>query len=116
MRDYIKYDIWIDGIEISVKIYKLTESFPDDEKFGITSQLRRAAVSISSNFAEGCSRSSEKEFKRFVEISLGSVFEVKTQLIISNKLGFVNDNRLKELILILDKIGKQLNTLRNKLK
>lgn len=116
MRDLTKYEVWIDGINPSVKIYDLTESFPEDEKFGITSQLRRAAISISSNIAEGCSRSSEKDFKRFVEISLGSAFEVKTQLIISSKLEFLEDGKFEELILILDKIGKQLNTLRNKLK
>lgn len=87
MRDYTKYEVWVDGIEISVRIYEITNSFPEHEKYGITSQLRRASVSISSNIAEGCSRSSEKDFKRFVEIALGSAFEVKRQLIISNKLG-----------------------------
>lgn len=116
MRDYTKYEVWNDGIEISVKIYNLTNSFPNEEKFGIVSQLRRASVSISSNIAEGCSRSSEKDFKRFVEIALGSAFEVKTQLIISGKLGFVSDENLKEIIESIDKLSKQLNALRNKLK
>jgi len=116
MRDFTKYDIWIEGIEFSVRIYALTGSFPDQEKFGLTSQLRRASVSISSNFAEGCSRSSEKEFKRFIEIALGSAFEVKTQLIISKKLGFVQEEDLNVLIDLLDKVSKQLNALRNKLK
>ena len=72
MRDFTKYEVWTDGIDLSVITYEITESFPDDEKFGISSQLRRAAISITSNFAEGCSRSSEKEFKRFVEIPLKS--------------------------------------------
>ncbi len=116
MRDFTKYDVWIEGIELSVKVYEITESFPDNEKFGISSQLRRAIVSISSNIAEGCSRSSENDFKRFVEISLGSAFEVKTQLIISNKLGYLKDDTLEELIIAIDKLSKQLNSLRNKLK
>lgn len=116
MRDYTKYDIWKDGIEVSVKIYELTNTFPSEEKFGIISQLRRASVSIPSNFAEGCSRSSEKEFKRFIEISLGSVFEMKTQLVISRKLDFLNEEELLELSSLIDKISRQLNALRNKLK
>ncbi|MEO9870193.1 four helix bundle protein [Ekhidna sp.] len=116
MRDYTKYDIWKGGIEISIKKYKLTKPFPEEEKFGIVSQLRRASVSISSNFVEGCSISSEKEFKRFIEIALGSVFELKTQLIISNKLGFTEERLLTELTEMIDKTSKQLNALRNKLK
>lgn len=116
MRDYTKYDIWIDGIEISLKVYEVTKGFPDEEKFGITSQVRRASISISSNFAEGCSRTSEKDFKRFIEIALGSAFELKTQLIISNKLGFLASNSLSELVEKIDKVSKQLNALRNKLK
>lgn len=116
MRDFTKYDIWIDSIEISVEVYRLTKKFPEDEKFGLTSQIRRASISISSNFAEGCSRTSEKDFKRFVEISLGSAFEVKTQLIISSKLGFVDTGKVEELIENIDKVSKQLNALRNKLK
>jgi four helix bundle protein len=115
MRDYTKYDIWNDGIDISIVIYELTQSFPDDERFGLISQLRRAAVSISSNFAEGSSRSSEKDFKRYIEISLGSTFEVKTQLIIAQKLGYLDQKQLDEIVEKIDIIGKQLNALRNKL-
>jgi four helix bundle protein len=115
MRDYTKYDIWKDGIDISIVIYELTQSFPDDERFGLISQLRRAAVSISSNFAEGSSRSSEKDFKRYIEISLGSTFEVKTQLIIAQKLGYLDQKQLDEIVEKIDIIGKQLNALRNKL-
>ncbi|MEP0366641.1 MAG: four helix bundle protein [Cyclobacteriaceae bacterium] len=116
MRDYTKYDIWNDGIDICVKVYELTESFPDVEKFGLISQLRRASVSIPSNFAEGCSRSTEKDFKRFIEISLGSAFEMKTQLIISNRLGFVPESILIDFTNSINKLSKQLNALRNKLK
>ena len=114
MRDFLKYDIWKDGIETSTKIYSLTKSFPADEKFGITSQVRRASVSIVSNFAEGCS--SEKDFKRFIEIALGSAFELKTQLIIAGRLKYINEGDLNLLIESIDKSSKQLNSLRNKLK
>ncbi len=116
MRDFTKYDIWNEGVEISIKVYHLTNDFPNEEKFGLTSQIRRASISITSNFAEGCSRSSEKDFKRFIEISLGSAFELKTQLILSNKLGFVASEKIEELINELDKVSRQLNSLRNKLK
>lgn len=116
MRDYTKYDIWNDGIEISIKIYELTKNFPEEEKFGLTSQIRRASISISSNFAEGCSRTSEKDFKRFIEIALGSIFELKTQLTIANKLKFIQSKELEDMMELIDKCGKQLNTLRNKLK
>ncbi len=115
MRDFTKYDIWNDGIELSVKLYKLTDSFPEHEKFGLTIQIKRASISITSNFAEGCSRSSEKDFKRFIEISLGSAFEIKTQLIVSNKLGYLSNEELNEIIVSIDKISKQLNALRSKI-
>ena len=116
MRDFTKYDIWNDGIDLAVRTNSLTGDFPESKKFGLVSQARRASVSISSNFAEGCSRSSEKDFKRFIEISLGSAFELKTQLIISNKLGYLNSQYLMEMVELTDKVSKQLNSLRNKLK
>lgn len=116
MRDYTKYEVWNDGVEISIFVYDLTRNFPDGEKLGLCTQLQRASVSIPSNFAEGCSRSSEKEFRRYLEISLGSSFELKTQLIIAHKLTYISIEQLDELIIKIDKLGKQLNTLRNKLK
>ena len=82
MRDFRKYTVWQDGIKFVKRIYKFSESLPKDEKFGLISQIKRASVSIPSNIAEGCSRNSEIEFKRFLEIALGSAFELETQLII----------------------------------
>lgn len=116
MRDFTKYEIWIDGIEFAIQIYEVTSNFPEQEKFGLVSQIRRAAVSISSNFAEGCSRSSEKEFVRFIEISLGSAFELKTQIIISKRLKFLEENKFDQLIGDVEKLSKQLNSLRKKIK
>lgn len=91
MRDFRKLEIWKIGIELVKQIYPLSDKLPSEEKFGLRSQLTRAAVSIPSNIAEGCSRNSEIEFKRFLEIAMGSLFEVQTQLIIANELQFLSN-------------------------
>lgn len=83
MKNFKELRIWQKGIEIAVKSYKATETFPEQEKFGITSQITRAGVSIPSNIAEGSSRKSVKDYARFIEISLGSSFELETQLLIA---------------------------------
>jgi four helix bundle protein len=83
MRNFKQLKIWQKGFEIAVQSFKLTSSFPKEEKFGICSQITRAAVSIPSNVAEGSSRSSDKDYNRFLEISLGSSFELETQLLIA---------------------------------
>lgn len=116
MRDFTKYQVWKEAIQIAKKVYELTLSFPSEEKFGLISQMRRCAVSIYSNIAEGCSRSSEKDFVRFIEIAIGSLFELKSQLYLSNELTFINNQLLNQISLELDKIGKHLNSLRNKIK
>lgn len=86
-----RLDAWHKAIEFSETIYRLTHTFPDNERFGLTSQMRRAAVSISSNLAEGSSRSSRGDFGRFVEIATGSVFEVVTQAELARRQGYVSD-------------------------
>jgi len=98
------------------EIYLISEWLPDDEKFGLKSQIQRAAVSIPSNIAEGASRSSEKEFKHYLEIALGSAFEVETQLLIINDLLLVDQNLSEEIFNLLSKIQKQLNALITKIK
>ena len=89
MRPHKKLDVWKKAIEFVTKIYKVTESFPDDEKFDLISQIRRSAVSIPSNISEGAGRASKKEFIQFLSIAQGSTSELETQLIISNNLGFL---------------------------
>jgi len=84
-------DVWKLGIELVTKIYEITSNFPTTEQFGLTSQMQRAAISIPSNIAEGAARNSEKEYIHFLYISIGSLAELETQLIISNKLGFLED-------------------------
>ncbi len=83
-----RMDIWLLSMSLVEEIYALTHAFPKDEKFGLISQMRRSAVSIPSNIAEGAARSSERDFIRFLVIARGSLMELDTQLIISNRLGY----------------------------
>ena len=115
MRNFRNLDIWKEGIEIVKQVYSLSEKLPSEEKFGLKSQITRAAVSIPSNIAEGASRNSEIEFKRFLEISMGSLFEVETQLVIVEELGFVSSEKLKPIFELLEKEAKMINSLINKL-
>jgi len=116
MRDFRKLDIWKNGIKLVKLVYLLCDKLPSEEKFGLKSQLSRAAVSIPSNIAEGSSRNSEVEFKRFLEIALGSLFEVETQLIISQELEFVSKDELKSIFELLNKEAKMINSLIHKIK
>ena len=84
-------DVWKKSIDFVTEIYEITRAFPKDEIYGLTSQIRRAAVSIPSNIAEGSARNSNKEFIQFLYISLGSLSEVDTQMIISEKIGYISD-------------------------
>ncbi len=84
-------EIWKEGIKLVTKIYKLTKDFPDEELYGLTSQMRRAAVSYPSNISEGAARNSNNEYIRFLYISLGSLSELETQIIISEKLNYIPD-------------------------
>ncbi len=88
MRNFKELKIWQKGFEIAVNTYKSTETFPKTEKYSLAQQLTRAAVSISSNIAEGSSRRNEKDYTRFIEISLGSSFELETQLLIAKAVNF----------------------------
>ena len=101
--------VWQESIDLVTEIYRLTESYPKEEVYGLTSQMRRAAVSIPSNIAEGAGRNSSKEFVQFLHIALGSIAELETQLIISQKLGFVEKiDFLLEKIYFLKKLSNGL--------
>ena len=91
MSDYKDLEVWQKAVAVVAEIYRLTASFPESEKFGITNQMRRAAVSIPSNIAEGSARHHAKDFIHFLRIADGSAAELETQLIISEKLGFTTD-------------------------
>jgi len=90
---------WQKSKELSIDIYKVTKGFLDDERFGLTSQMRRCSVSVASNIAEGSSRSSIKDFRRFLEISMGSIYELEVQLMISNEIGYISAVKTDELML-----------------
>ncbi len=92
-----KLDAWKLGIELVTIIYEITEHFPKSETYGITNQLRRAAVSVPSNIAEGAARSSPPDRRRFYQIARSSLVEIDTQIEITLRLGFSNDNNLSEL-------------------
>jgi len=88
--DHKELDVWKASIELVLDVYNLTKSFPKEEIYGLTSQLRRAATSVPSNIAEGAARSSDKEFMQFSYIALGSLAEVETQLIIAERLRYID--------------------------
>lgn len=98
MHNLTELKIWKKAIDFTVSVYKVTANFPTDERLGLTSQLRRAAVSVPSNIAEGAGRNSQKEFANFLGIANGSSYELQTQLVISNKLGLLADDVLESLL------------------
>jgi four helix bundle protein len=111
MRPHEKLDVWMKSVDLVVRIYKATEHFPKEEKFGLTSQVRRAAVSIPANIAEGAGRRSEKEFAYFLSNAQGSASEVETELLIAHRLGYLKVDVFGELQESLDKIGQMLHGL-----
>ncbi len=116
MHQFKELLIWKKSRSFCFEIYSVTSSFPSDEKFGITNQLRRASVSIPSNIAEGSSRNSNKDFARFLEIAIGSAYEIETQLLISSDLGFLKLEQLDILIIQLEEIIKMISKFRSTLK
>lgn len=95
-HNYKKIGSWKKGMDLVVFSYEITSQFPDSEKFGLISQMNRCAVSIPSNIAEGSSKTSNKHFKNFLEIALGSAFEWETQLTIAYKLNFIPNKKFQE--------------------
>jgi len=112
MFNFEKLETWTEAINFADLVYELTRNFPDQERFGLTNQMRRAAVSISSNIAEGSSRVSRPDFARFVEIATGSLFEVVSQSFIGKNQGFLNEEQFRHLYVAAEKQGKMLSGLR----
>jgi len=115
MRNFRNLEIWNKGIALVKRIYVLTELLPEKEKFGLTSQMQRCAVSIPSNIAEGCSRNSEMEYKRFLEIAIGSAFELETQLILCSEIGYIKNEMFEYELKELNALQKQTNSLISKI-
>ena len=116
MRDFRKMNIWQDGMKNVKDVYQLSEKLPAEEKYGLKSQICRAAVSIPSNIAEGCSKSSQKDFKRYLEIAIGSAFELETQLIIIEDLDLIQEKNLNVILTGLHKNQKMINSLITRIK
>jgi four helix bundle protein len=106
MNNLKELKIWNKVINLAVDVYKATSTFPTDERFGLTSQSRRAAVSIPSNIAEGAGRNSVKEFNNFLGIANGSSYELQTQLVIANKLAILESEILDPLLDQIDELQK----------
>lgn len=116
MRNFRNYDIWKNGMDLADRVYSLTDSFPKFETYGLCDQLRRAAVSIPSNVAEGSSRTSETEFTHFLEYSIGSCFEVETQMEIAKRRGYITDKQFYGLLDQLQLEERQINQFISKVK
>jgi four helix bundle protein len=97
MRDYKKYDIWKLSHFLTLEIYKITENYPKEEIFGLTSQIRRASSSVGINIVEGCGRGSDEDFKRFLRNASGSAFEVEYILLLSKDLNYISEEKFLEL-------------------
>lgn len=110
-RNFREYPVWNESVEYATYVYEVTSKMPWFEKKGLCDQLQRAAVSISSNIAEGAARSTDADFAHFLDIALGSAFEVETQLKISMNVGYLDKEHYQEMITKLSSIERQLNAL-----
>jgi len=115
MRNFRDLNIWQDSIDLVTIIYSIVKKLPVDERFGLCSQMTRAAVSIPSNIAEGC-RGSDKELIQFLNISLGSAFELETQLTIAKNLNYIDNLEFEDLMSNLSILQKQINSFRSSIK
>lgn len=116
MRDFRKYDVWNEGMNIVDSIYNATKLFPKNELYALVDQIQRAAVSIPSNIAEGSSRSSENEFAHFLEYSIGSCFEVETQIEIAFRRKYISEEQLLLIRTQLETEERKLNLFISRLK
>lgn len=112
MRPHERLDVWRKAIDLVVSVYEITDSFPDREKFGLTSQIRRATVSIPANIAEGAARTSPKEFLYFLSNAQGSASEVSTELLIAKRIGILDSGIFSELDSRVSEISRMISGLR----
>lgn len=110
-RNFRNYKVWQDAVNYASKVYKVTADLPWFEKKGLCDQMQRAVVSISSNIAEGSAKPSDNDFAHFLDMSLGSAFEVETQLLISKNIGYIDANLFEGLMKDLKEIERQINGL-----
>jgi four helix bundle protein len=111
MQNTDNLDVAERALNLAAQIYRLTQSFPPDERFGLTSQMRRAAVSVGSNIAEGCGRNTDKEFVAFLHIAMGSASELRFQLHIAETLGFSTPDAVQSVSVLVDQTMRMLSRL-----
>jgi four helix bundle protein len=111
MASYRDLKVWQAGMLLAKRVYKLTEPFPGDERFGLVSQMRRSAVSVPANVAEGHARNTTAEMIRFSGIALGSVAEIETQLLLAADFGFADADDVDDILKLTDEIGRMLHSL-----
>lgn len=108
MRNFKELKIWQKGFQIAINSFNITKSFPREERFALSSQINKAGVSIASNIAEGSSRNSDKDYNRFIEISLGSAFELETQLLIARNIKYGDESLINTTLEMLVEEEKML--------
>lgn len=111
MHNFRELKVWQRGMELVVNVYSLIDNFPDSEKYGLASQIKRCSVSIPSNIAEGSGRNTPNDFAHFLNISIGSSNELETQLIIAGKLGFISNTEIEKLISEINEFQKMTRKL-----
>ncbi len=116
MRDHTKLKVFQEADELALAVYRATSNFPKTEMFGLTSQIRRAAVSVGSNIVEGCARRTEADYLRFLEIAYGSTREMEYQLSLAFRLGYLDPSCHTDLAERCNKIGRMMNALMTSLK
>jgi four helix bundle protein len=116
MHKYKDLKIWLKAMNLVKNVYAMTSKFPDKERFGLISQINRAAISIPSNIAEGAGRNSDAQFMHFISIAHASSYELETQLILSQALGYITNEQLKELLASITELQKMSFSLQKTLK
>ena len=115
MQDFTKLKVGQKAHNFTVNLYRITSSFPKEERFGLTNQIRRASISIESNLSEGCGRNGDKEFSRFIDIAQGSAYEVRCQLFIARDLEFLSVDSFKLLLDKIDEVSRMMIAFQKKL-
>lgn len=116
MKDFRELTVWQDSHKLTLAIYEITKSFPKEELFILTSQMRRSASSIPTNIAEGCGRGTNKEFAQFLQIAMGSAYEIDYQLILGKDLSYLQNEKYLQLSEEVDKIKRKLGSLLKKVR
>ena len=116
IQSYEDLIVWQKAIELEVETYRITEALPSDERFGLISQMRRAAVSIAANIAEGHGRHHGDDFRQFLSIARGSLKELETYFVLAERLGFLHKSRLRRARSLCNEVSRMLSTLHRKLR